>query len=55
MVKSWWDAQIDKGIRLTKARIKHHELHGVGQAVIEDKARLVKQEKHKKDRKELMR
>ncbi len=47
----WWDYQIDKGIKLTKARIKHHEKHGVGQAAIEDKRRLVTQEKNKLDRK----
>ncbi len=49
MVK-WWDIQIDKGIRLTKIRIKHHEKNGVGKSAMEDKARLVRQEKHRKDR-----
>ncbi len=50
MVK-WWDVQLDKGIKLTKIRIKHHEKHGVGKAAMEDKARLVIQEKAKMDRK----
>ncbi len=48
----WWDTQIDKGIALTKMRIKHHEKHGVGNAVIKDKAILQKQERHKQLRKD---
>jgi len=43
----WWPEQIEKGIRLTKMRIKHHEKHGCGTNVIDDKAKLVKQERHK--------
>ncbi len=45
----YWDEQIKKGIALTKMRIKHHEKHGNGKVVMEDKARLVKQEKKKLD------
>ncbi len=51
----WWDIQIDKGIALTKMRIKHHEKHGVGLAAIADKARLQKQERHRKVRDEKLR
>ncbi len=51
MVK-YWDEQIDKGIKLTKARIKHHEKHGEGNSTMEDKARLKKQERHKQLRME---
>ncbi len=47
----WWDIQIDKGIALTKMRIKHHEKHGNGDATMRDKARLQKQERHKQVRK----
>ncbi len=50
MVK-WWDIQIDKGIALTKMRIKHHEKHGCGTNVLQDKNRLQKQERHKQVRK----
>ncbi len=48
----WWDIQIDKGIALSKMRIKHHEKHGVGNATIRDKQILEKQERHKKVRKD---
>ncbi len=41
----WWDIQIDKGIALTKMRIKHMEKHGMGDSVISEKARLKKQER----------
>jgi len=51
MVKPW-DIAIEKGIRLTKMRIKHHEKHGCGNNVIEDKRILQKQERHKQLRKE---
>ncbi len=48
----WWDSQIDKGISITKMRIKHHEKHGNGSVVIKEKAMLVKQERHKQVRKD---
>ncbi len=51
MVK-YWDEQIEKGIKLTKMRIKHHEKHGNGNNVIQDKKILQKQERHKELRKE---
>ncbi len=46
----WWDAQIDKGIAITKYRIKHLEFHGDGKSAMEEKSRLLKQERHKKQR-----
>ncbi len=51
----WWDPQIDKGIAINKMRIKHHEKHGVGSAVIRDKQMLQKQERHKQVRKDNLR
>ncbi len=45
----WWDLQIDKGIAITKLRIKHAEKNGMGKMAIEEKARLQKQIKHKDD------
>ncbi len=39
-------------IKLTKFRIKHYEKHGRGNMVIEEKAKLKKQERHKELRKE---
>ncbi len=48
----WWDIQIDKGIKLSKSRIKHHEKHGNGDVAMEDKAILKKQERHKQLRDE---
>ncbi len=51
MVK-FWDVQIDKGIKLTKARIAHFEKHGNGSAAIREKRILQKQERHKQVRKE---
>jgi len=48
----FWTEQIDKGIALTKMRIKHHEKHGCGNNVLADKARLQKQERHKQLRKD---
>jgi len=50
-----WDEDINKAIALTKMRIKHHEEHGCGSNVITDKARLQKQERHKKLRDEALR
>ncbi len=46
----YWDVQIDKGIALTKFRIKHHEKHGCGTCAMEDKNILKKQERHKQVR-----
>ncbi len=46
MVK-WWDKQIDKGIKITKYRIKHLELHGNGDSAMQEKAILKKQERAK--------
>jgi len=43
----WWDGQIEKGIELTKRRIKHHEKHGNGNVAMQDKEILKKQERHK--------
>ncbi len=43
----WWDSQIDKGIKLTKMRIKHMEKHGMGDSVQAEKFRLKKQERNK--------
>ncbi len=47
----WWDSQIDKGIAITKMRIKHHEKHGNGDVVQREKRILQKQERHKQVRK----
>ncbi len=46
----FWDIEIEKAIKVTKARIKHHEKHGCGTNVIEDKKILQKQERHKQVR-----
>ncbi len=43
----WWDVQIDKGIALTKERIKHLEKHGNGDSVMYEKQILKKQERHR--------
>ncbi len=51
MVKPW-DIAIEKGIKLTKYRIKHHEKHGNGVAAMQDKDILKKQERHKQVRDE---
>ncbi len=51
MVK-WWELQREKGIALTKYRIKHHEKHGNGKVAMEEKQQLLKQEKHQKDMKD---
>ncbi len=50
MVKPW-DIAIDKGIAISKYRIKHHEKHGNGQPAMQDKEILKKQERHKELRK----
>ncbi len=47
MVKPWTIA-IDKGIEITKYRIKHLEKHGNGEPAMREKQILVKQERHKK-------
>ncbi len=49
---NWWDAEIEKGIKLTKSRIKHHEYHGDGNVAMEEKAQLKKQERAKQLRQE---
>ncbi len=51
MVEPWTDA-INKGIKLSKFRIAHHEGHGVGTAAMQDKEILKKQERAKQKRKE---
>ncbi len=51
MVKVW-DIAIDKGIALTKMRIKHMEKHGMGDSVQKEKRILQKQERHKQVRKD---
>jgi len=48
----FWDIQIDKGIKLTKYRIRHHEIHGNGDVVMIEKQILKKQERHKQLRKD---
>jgi len=47
-----WDIAIDKGIKLTKMRIKHMEKHGDGDSVNREKRILQLQERHKKVRDE---
>ncbi len=49
MVK-FWEVQQDVGIKITRRRIKYAEKNGIGKMAMEEKATLVKQEKHKKDR-----
>ncbi len=44
---NWWDAQIEKGIKLTKMRIKHCEKHGMGDVAMQEKSILKKQERAK--------
>jgi len=51
MVK-YWNVQIDKGIKLTKMRIKHLEKHGDGDGAMQEKRILQKQERHKQLRKD---
>ncbi len=51
MVKPWEVAR-EKGIKITKMRIKHHEFHGNGKVAMDEKAQLLKQEKHQKDLKD---
>ncbi len=47
-----WDIAIEKGIALTKFRIKHHEKHGNGGPAMQDKDILKKQERHKELRRQ---
>ncbi len=47
----WWEKQREKGIKLTKYRIAHHEKHGNGKVAMIEKLQLLKQEKHHKDMK----
>jgi len=49
----FWDIEIDKAIKVTKMRIKHHEKHGCGETAMRDKKVLQKQERHKELRDEL--
>ncbi len=42
-----WDVAIDKGIKITKYRIKHLEKHGNGDSAMQEKNILKKQERHK--------
>ncbi len=48
---NWWEHQEDIGIKLTRYRIKHHELHGEGKAAMQDKEILKKQLRHKEVKK----
>ncbi len=48
----FWDVEIDRAIQITKLRIKHHEKHGCGNNVIQDKKILQKQERHRDLRKQ---
>ncbi len=41
-----WDVAIEKGIKITKYRIKHLEKHGNGIGAMEEKNILKKQERH---------
>jgi len=47
----YWDVQIERAIKLTKMRIKHHEKHGCGNNVMQDKSNLKKQERKRDLRK----
>ncbi len=41
---------MERSIKITKFRIKHHEKHGNGKNAMDDKTILLKQEKKLKDR-----
>ncbi len=43
----YWVIQLEKAIKLTKYRIKHHEKHGCGINSMSDKNTLKKQERRK--------
>ncbi len=47
----YWDVQLNRAIKITKMRIKHHEFHGNGDVAMRDKAILKKQERKKELRK----
>ncbi len=47
----FWDKEIDRAIKLTKFRIKHHEIHGNGDVAMKEKSILKKQERAKELRK----
>ncbi len=51
MVKPWALAR-EKGIKITKYRIKHLEKHGNGVGAMQEKAILKKQERHQQLMKE---
>ncbi len=51
MVKPNQEAR-KKGIKLSKFRVAHHELHGNAMPAMQDKDILLKQEKHHKKLKE---
>ncbi len=51
MVKPW-EARVEKGIKITKYRIKHLELHGNGDSAMLEKLILKKQERAKQRRAE---
>ncbi len=46
MVDVWAEAR-EKGIKITKYRIKHAEKHGMGDMAIHEKKILQKQERHR--------
>ncbi len=48
MVKFWEEA-IKKNEKLVKIRIKHCEMHGIGDTAIKEKANLLKTQKKLKD------
>ncbi len=45
-----WDVAIEKGIQISKYRIKHLEKHGEGDTAMKEKQILKKQERHKQVR-----
>ncbi len=49
---NWWDIEIERAIKITKFRIKHHEKHGNGDVVIKEKRILQKQERNQQLRRE---
>ncbi len=42
-----WDLAIEKGIAITKYRIKHMEKHGMGESAMQEKNILKMQERNK--------
>ncbi len=51
----WWDLQIEKGIKISKQRIAHHEKHGNGAVAMREKEILKKQLRHKQLRDDKLR